>query len=88
MAEPVAEGLSRAFSPVLRSVLTCPHCGHKSAHEMATDSCRAFEVCDACNAMIRPKAGDCCVFCSHGDAPCPPIQEARACGKAAACCSC
>ncbi|MFZ0027756.1 MAG: GDCCVxC domain-containing (seleno)protein, partial [Pseudolabrys sp.] len=22
-----------------------------------------------------PKDGDCCVFCSYGSVPCPPIQE-------------
>ncbi len=27
---------------------------------------------------MKPKPGDCCVFCSFGDVPCPPIQEARA----------
>ena len=24
--------------------------------------------------LLRPKAGDCCVFCSYGSIPCPPIQ--------------
>jgi hypothetical protein len=23
---------------------------------------------------IRPKAGDCCVFCSYGSTRCPPVQ--------------
>jgi hypothetical protein len=26
---------------------------------------------------LRPKAGDCCVFCSYGSVPCPPIQAER-----------
>lgn len=26
--------------------------------------------------MLRPKAGDCCVFCSYGSVKCPPIQLA------------
>jgi hypothetical protein len=26
---------------------------------------------------LRPKAGDCCVFCSYGTVPCPPVQEVR-----------
>ncbi|HEX6268144.1 MAG TPA: GDCCVxC domain-containing (seleno)protein [Burkholderiales bacterium] len=30
---------------------------------------------------LAPRAGDCCVFCSYGDVPCPPIQErGRCCG--------
>ena len=28
---------------------------------------------------LKPKAGDCCVFCSYGSVPCPPIQESRSC---------
>jgi len=30
-----------------------------------------------CGELLRPKSGDCCVFCSYGLAPllCPPIQE-------------
>ena len=31
----------------------------------------------SCGALLKPKPGDCCVFCSYGDVPCPPIQEAR-----------
>ena len=25
--------------------------------------------------LVRALHGDCCVFCSYGDIPCPPIQE-------------
>jgi hypothetical protein len=28
-------------------------------------------------AQLRPKPGDCCVFCSFGSVKCPPIQEQR-----------
>ncbi|MGE7197418.1 GDCCVxC domain-containing (seleno)protein [Brevundimonas sp.] len=24
---------------------------------------------------LKPLPGDCCVFCSYADVPCPPIQE-------------
>jgi hypothetical protein len=24
--------------------------------------------------LLRPKPGDCCVFCSYGDMKCPPMQ--------------
>jgi hypothetical protein len=29
-----------------------------------------------CHTLLRPKAGDCCVFCSYGSAKCPPMQAA------------
>jgi hypothetical protein len=59
----------------LRSTLTCPECGGVSTETMPTDACHYFYDCLHCGAVLRPLAGDCCVFCSYGDMPCPPIQE-------------
>lgn len=42
---------------------------------MPTEACQRFYVCPKCNFWMRPKPGDCCVFCSHGDVPCPPRQQ-------------
>ncbi|HUO54004.1 MAG TPA: GDCCVxC domain-containing (seleno)protein [Rhodoblastus sp.] len=71
---------------ILTSTLTCPHCGHRSLEAMPTDACVHFYQCAACGVTLTPKPGDCCVFCSYGDAPCPPVQEARSeiscCGSA------
>jgi hypothetical protein len=69
-----------------RSTLTCPHCGHQATETMPTDACQYFYDCQGCGAVLKPKPGDCCVYCSYGDVACPPIQEARASGEAAACC--
>jgi hypothetical protein len=52
---------------------------------MPTDACQYFYDCPACGALLKPKPGDCCVFCSYGDVPCPPIQEARASGATPCC---
>jgi hypothetical protein len=68
------------------SELTCPHCGHRSRHVMPTDSCLFFHQCAGCGTLLRPKPGDCCVFCSYGTVPCPPVQEARSTGGPRACC--
>jgi hypothetical protein len=54
---------------------------------MPTDACQFFYERKGCGALLKPLAGDCCVFCSYGDAPCPPIQEASQHGRAAGCCS-
>lgn len=64
--------------PVLESTLTCPQCGVRHREVMPTDACQWFYECPACHALLRPQPGDCCVFCSYGDVPCPPIQAARA----------
>jgi hypothetical protein len=56
------------------SVITCPQCGHRKAERMPADACQWFYECAACRALLKPKPGDCCVFCSYGSVPCPPVQ--------------
>lgn len=68
----------------LRSVLTCPHCGCAAEEAMPTDACLYFYDCRGCGAQLRPLPGDCCVFCSYGSVPCPPMQQAR--GDGEGCC--
>ncbi len=34
-------------------------------------------TCPACGVRITPNKGDCCVFCSYGSLPCPPVQLSR-----------
>jgi hypothetical protein len=60
---------------ILESTITCPKCGHQKVEVMPTDACQWFYECAGCKVLLRPKAGDCCVFCSYGDVPCPPIQS-------------
>jgi hypothetical protein len=70
-------------APVTTSVLRCPACGHEEPLDMPADACLFFHACAACGTLLRPKAGDCCVFCSYGTVPCPPVQLA---GRAGDCC--
>jgi len=73
---------SDEWLPDLRSEIACPHCGHRKAERMPTDACLFFYECERCGRVLRPKAGDCCVFCSYGTVPCPPMQiERRGMGK-------
>lgn len=46
---------------------------------MPTDACVFFHDCGGCGAKLKPKPGDCCVFCSYGTVPCPPVQEQKRC---------
>ncbi|HET9469833.1 MAG TPA: GDCCVxC domain-containing (seleno)protein [Usitatibacter sp.] len=59
---------------ILRSKLTCPACGFAREEEMPTDACTWYYECRGCHALLRPKPGDCCVFCSYGTVRCPPMQ--------------
>jgi len=59
---------------VKESIITCPECGHKELEKMPTDNCQWFYECKSCGVIIKPKPGDCCVFCSYGSVACPSIQ--------------
>src|SRR5262249_45558944 len=72
----------------LKSKITCPNCGFSTVEDIPADACQFFYECFGCGVRLRPKPGDCCVFCSYGSVPCPPIQTAR--GKRSStegCCS-
>lgn len=69
---------------VLTSALTCPHCGHRSTETMPTDRCLWLHECPKCRRLLRPRPGHCCVFCSYGSVPCPPVQAAA--GEPGSCC--
>ena len=60
---------------VLQSVLTCPFCGFEKLETMPTDACQFYYECTNCKAWLRPRPGDCCIFCSFGSMKCPPMQE-------------
>jgi hypothetical protein len=64
---------------ILESILTCPHCKAVKTETMPTDSCQWFYACASCGVVLRPREGDCCVFCSYGTVPCPPIQAGDDC---------
>ena len=72
---PAGRRLKIPCMTVLTATLTCPHCGHKKTETMPTNACVHFYKCSACRAVLRPKSGDCCVFCSYGSSRCPPRQN-------------
>lgn len=66
------------------STLTCPECGFQKSEVMPTDACVFFWECEGCKTLLKPLAGDCCVFCSYGSAECcPPKAVEQACCDAA-----
>lgn len=70
---------------ILDSKITCPECGHSKVETMPTDACSWFYECENCHKVLKPLEGDCCVYCSYGTVPCPPIQESGSCTSS--CCS-
>jgi rubredoxin len=71
----------------LQSTITCPQCGYAAEETMLADACQILYTCKRCGLELRPKQGDCCVFCSYGSVPCPPIQVERS-GEAGASSGC
>lgn len=64
----------------LKSDLTCPFCGFTKSELRPSDSCMyCYDECAECHSLIRPKPGDCYVFCSCGSTACPPRQNETLC---------
>lgn len=64
----------------LHSTITCPACGFEKDEIMPTEACQFFYECPNCVQIIKPKKGDCCVYCSYGSVKCPPVQKTGKCG--------
>jgi hypothetical protein len=67
-------GNHKAGAMIDQSLITCPQCGTAKLEQMPVDACQFFYHCTGCGARLKPKPGDCCVFCSYGSVPCPPVQ--------------
>ncbi|MDC0662538.1 GDCCVxC domain-containing (seleno)protein [Marinobacter sp. SS21] len=65
------------MKPKRVAIITCPVCGHQASETMPKHACLYFYPCRGCGVLLKPKPGDCCVFCSYGDTPCPPRQLAQ-----------
>jgi rubredoxin len=66
-----------SYRAVLESTLRCPACGFEKQEEMPVDFCLLSYTCQRCGTVLHPKQGDCCVFCSFGSRPCPPLQAMK-----------
>jgi hypothetical protein len=63
----------------LQSTFTCPKCSYQVVETMPTDARQFFYDCKGRGERLKALAGDCCVFCSCGSVPCPPIQSNLRC---------
>lgn len=59
----------------LESVICCPACGLCREERMPVDACQWYYECTGCGALLTPRKGDCCVFCSYGTVSCPLEQR-------------
>lgn len=73
-AKPLKDGGKKRLK-----LITCPHCAHQSVETKPADACQYYYDCKGCGAVLKPKSGDCCVFCSYGTVKCPPVQTQPGC---------
>ena len=64
---------------ILEAILTCPKCAHRKEETMPERYLEVSYVCEKCHAILKPKDGDDCVFCSYSNTICPEQQEKRDC---------
>jgi len=64
---------------ILETTITCPECGFEKSETMPTNACRFFYTCTSCGTLLKPRPGDCCVYCSYSDHMCPPKQTGEPC---------
>ena len=63
----------------LKSTITCPVCGFSKEETMPEDACAFFYECEQFKTVLKPRKGDCCVYCSYGTVKCPSIQAGEKC---------
>ncbi|MGF6774913.1 GDCCVxC domain-containing (seleno)protein [Paraburkholderia sp. GAS334] len=56
-----------------------PVCGQMKDESMLSDASIRLYACEYCKEVLRPKLGDCCVYCSYGTTKCPPMQQSGSC---------
>lgn len=68
----LAEDPTSQAGVLTEATIACPLCGQEAREAMPENACLYFYVCPGCGARLKPLPGDCCVFCSYADRPCPP----------------
>lgn len=58
------------------ATVTCPECNTQQKVIMPIDKFQHFYKCtnEECSADLAPVPGNCCIFCSYADKPCPQKQ--------------
>jgi bifunctional non-homologous end joining protein LigD len=67
---------SRKQHPAVRRVMDAIGQLSRRGNRDHADRCLPVDGA-GCGTRMKPKPGDCCVFCPYGNVPCPPIQEHR-----------
>jgi hypothetical protein len=59
----------------LLSIITCPSCEGHEALEIPQGYSQHLYRCPSCSIILKPKSGDCCIFCSFGNLDCSSAEQ-------------
>lgn len=59
----------------LQANIKCPNCGAETKEIMPKKKRVYFYACPKCYNILKPKPGECCIFCSYADVKCPAKQS-------------
>ena len=71
----VQHSLVLAHSEKQYSTITCPHCSATETLEITKGYSLHLYRCFACGGILKPKSGDCCIFCSFSDLDCSSAEQ-------------
>ncbi|MES2587220.1 MAG: GDCCVxC domain-containing (seleno)protein [Pseudomonadota bacterium] len=57
------------------SKITCPICLAAETLALPKGSSQHLYRCQSCKTILRPKSGDCCIFCSFGSVDCSSSEK-------------
>ncbi|WP_397392316.1 GDCCVxC domain-containing (seleno)protein [Polynucleobacter sp.] len=57
------------------SLITCPNCQGHEILEIPRGTSQHLYRCPSCSTILKPKSGDCCVFCSFGSVDCSSSEQ-------------
>ncbi|WP_370652568.1 GDCCVxC domain-containing (seleno)protein [Polynucleobacter sp.] len=52
------------------SIITCPNCQGHEILEIPQGYPQHLYRCPSCSIILKPKSGDCCIFCSFANVDC------------------
>ncbi|MEZ5517051.1 MAG: GDCCVxC domain-containing (seleno)protein [Gammaproteobacteria bacterium] len=61
--------------PSIDSCITCPNCGYSKRESVTSIPRKVAYQCHCCGALLRTKAGKCCIHCCYGTVPCSAVPH-------------
>ncbi|WP_293596999.1 MULTISPECIES: GDCCVxC domain-containing (seleno)protein [unclassified Polynucleobacter] len=59
----------------LHTTITCPNCRGQESLEISQGYSQHLYRCPSCSTILKPKSGDCCIFCSFGSLDCSSAEQ-------------